>query len=397
VELFDKDGYERLLRALRLRADKIDATLQMKKNKSAKREPLETDFSKIKIPPWGKPVFGIFLSLLILWVAIANFEVWMSPVFQALNNFQPFSSSATATPENTSVANNIQITETPSAALTSEPEPASLPTEITDAKGVTMTLVSAGEFTMGYPANDAYRFCQTFQAHLTWNGYPCKKEDYYREEPDHQVYLNNYYVDVYEVSNGEYKKCVDDGTCVQPISNSANRHSKYWNNDFYVDYPVVYVTWEMAKTYCEWRGARLLTEAEWEKAARGVNAFTYPWGKFSPEYSVYDPSFYKNRATLSLNTGEQSTTPVNSNPSGLSPYGIYNMAGNAAEWVSDFYNETYYSQSPSANPPGPSFGDERAVRGGSANSFDVRTTSRDYLWPDEAKPYIGIRCAKDVP
>jgi formylglycine-generating enzyme required for sulfatase activity len=420
VDLTIESGYAKMMRALKFRASQLErSTVEVSKKdieeenlvrakkehesikhvgrelkekelperqsrenseKPRQRPTVRKLFSNTVLLFWGVFVFG---AIALIWKPF--FQIIVPPTVEK-------------TPQ---IVTTSTYTETVEVHTTSTVEPTitptSLPTEIMDAKGVSMALVSAGKFTMGYPASEAYRFCQTFQSHLIWYGNPCKEEDYLHEEPLHDVSLKDYYIDVYEVSNSDYKECVDARTCVPPISSSANRHSKYWDNEFYVDYPVVYVTWEMAKTYCEWRGARLPTEAEWEKAARGVNAFTYPWGKFTPDYRVYAADFYTNRASLNLNEPEKPTTPVTSNPSGLSQYGAYNMAGNVAEWVSDWYNETYYSRSPSEYPSGPSAGDQKVVRGGSVNSFDVRTTVRDYLWPTEAQPYIGIRCAKDAP
>jgi formylglycine-generating enzyme required for sulfatase activity len=406
VDLFEENGYEMLMRALRTRADGIGATLQIKHKEIPGLENIKQEdgrhirktsmsFSAKNIFPVLFALFAVVMSFYMLVVYIPKFTpaLFQTPTKDVDLTSQPaLPSTEVVTP-----AQAITLGSTPETDLPTAVGITPLPAEITDATGVSMALVSAGKFTMGYPASEAYRFCQTFQSHLIWHGYPCKEEDYLREEPLHDVSLKDYYIDVYEVSNSDYKECVDARTCVPPISSSANRHSKYWDNEFYVDYPVVYVTWEMAKTYCEWRGARLPTEAEWEKAARGVNAFTYPWGKFTPDYRVYAADFYTNRASLNLNEPEKPTTPVTSNPSGLSQYGAYNMAGNVAEWVSDWYNETYYSRSPAEDPSGPSAGDQKVVRGGSVNSFDVRTTARDYLWPAEAQPYIGIRCAKDAP
>ncbi len=132
-----------------------------------------------------------------------------------------------------------------------------LPNEITDLKGVPMRLVPAGNFTMG-------------------------SERYDNEKPIHEVYLDAYYMDKYEVTNALYKACVDAGVCDPPKNSSSNTRSSYYGNSQYDDYPVIYVDWNMAKTYCEWRGAGLPTEAQWEKAraarmgapTRGARALT---------------------------------------------------------------------------------------------------------------------------
>ena len=114
-------------------------------------------------------------------------------------------------------------------------------------------------------------------------------------------------------------------------------------------------------------------------------------------YDVYKLEFYRDRANINLDFGaNKATVPVNSNPKGLSPYGLFNMAGNVAEWVADWYGETYYSESPYEQPMGPAAGNYRVVRGGSVNNYEIRTTARDYRGPTEFDSGIGFRCAKDA-
>jgi len=366
VDLFESDGYEMLMRALRRRADKIGTTLQVKKNKLAEGKPRqvpETDSSKINIPSWSKQVFGVFLSLLILWIAVANFEIWISPILQALNSFQPFSSSATPILESTFVANNIRTTDTPTATLTPEPIPTTLPTEIMDEKGITMRLVPAGEFTMG--SDDGYS----------------------DEQPVHQVYLDAFYMDVYEVTNAAYGSCVDAGACLPPQKDNSYTRTTYYGNPEFNEFPVIYVDWNMAKTYCEWRGDRLPTEAEWEKAARSNDGRTYPWG----EGISCDKANYNNC--------EGDTTKVGIYLDGVSPYGLYDMAGNVLEWVNDWYDSNYYQNSPSSNPLGPGLGMYRVLRGGSWYNIDysVHSADRYFNTPVNFSDVVGFRCARSLP
>ncbi|HXF84844.1 MAG TPA: SUMF1/EgtB/PvdO family nonheme iron enzyme [Anaerolineales bacterium] len=252
-------------------------------------------------------------------------------------------------------------TQTPPPTRTPTPTP--LPTQITDAKGVTMRLVPAGKFTMGSENGDS------------------------DERPVHPVYLDAFYMDIYEVTNALYRACVEAGVCDPPHKTSSDTRSSYYGNPEFDDYPVINVDWYQAQAYCEWRGARLPTEAEWEKAARGTDGRTFPWGEGIDcnKANYYDGNHYC--------VGD--TTQVGSYENGKSPYGLYDMAGNVWEWVADLYSETYYSQSPFRNPQGPASGDYRVLRGGSWVDYEnlIRSADRFRLGPDHWGDVIGFRCA----
>jgi formylglycine-generating enzyme required for sulfatase activity len=223
---------------------------------------------------------------------------------------------------------------------------------------VPMALVPAGEFTMGSNLADD-------------------------EKPVHRVYLNAFYMDKYEVTVGQYAKYLEATDMEEPpdwhIMNQPQHQKR----------PVVNMDWEDAVMFCKWAGKRLPTEAEWEKAARGTDGRIYPWGNEAPTrlHANYGRKEWNNHLAL---------IPVGSFEEGRSPYGIYDMAGNAWEWVSDWYDYDYYKNSPRRNPIGPATGDAKVVRGGSwlyvpeflrsAHRFAAQPTNRHFGY--------GFRCAK---
>ena len=212
------------------------------------------------------------------------------------------------------------------------------------------------------------------------------------EKPVHTVYLDAFYIDKYEVTNALYKSCVDANACAFPKFFNSNLRTTYYGDARYDQYPVIGVTWDMAKTYCAWRGARLLTEAEWEKAARGTDGRTYPWGE----------GIDQSRANYNNNNDPNyagDTSKVDAYPNGASPYGVFDMAGNVWEWMADIYDANYYASLtlPIANPLGPASGAYRVVKGGSwdSNGYDLRSARRNWIDPSKANIYIGFRCARN--
>ena len=266
------------------------------------------------------------------------------------------------TPKLMPVSETPTITITPTENFTPTTTPMSI--EIKDDKGVSMMLVPAGEFTMG------------------------SEDGISNEQPVHKVYQDAFFMDKYEVTNVHYRACVDSGTCTPPKQTGLIDRPGYYGNLEFNDYPVIYINWNQANTYCKWRGGGLPTEAQWEKAARGTDARTYPWGE----------GLDCDRASAWAGYGgcSNTTVKVGSYESGKSPYGAYDMAGNVQEWVADWYGADYYNNSPTSNPLGPNLGQYRVLRGGSFIG-DVRSSYRNFSIPTYIQSDTGFRCAKDVP
>jgi eukaryotic-like serine/threonine-protein kinase len=207
------------------------------------------------------------------------------------------------------------------------------------------------------------------------------------EMPLHRVELRGFWIDPTEVTNAQYSQCMQQGVCRAPARSSSYSRPDYFGNPVYAAYPVVYVTWDDADTFCRWAGGRLPTEAEWEWAARGSDERLYPWGNQAPAPVLLNFDF---------SVGDTST--VGNYPAGASPYGVLDMAGNVAEWVADWFENDYYAQSPLSDPMGPAATGVRVIRGGSwlDNGNMVRVDLRIGYPPDSAFADIGFRCAEST-
>jgi serine/threonine-protein kinase len=204
----------------------------------------------------------------------------------------------------------------------------------------------------------------------------------------HNVTLQSFWIDKTEVTNAMYVKCVEDNQCDPPDSKNSNSRGNYYGKSEFNNYPVIFVSWSDAKAYCTWVGRRLPTEAEWEKAASWKEStkekYLYPWGNASP-----------NNDLLNFNNALRDTTEVGYYPDGASPYGALDMAGNVWEWVNDWYDESYYSNSKSTDPQGPLSGQSKVLRGGSWKEtyYYVRSSRRIWDSPTSTHSYMGFRCA----
>jgi len=265
-----------------------------------------------------------------------------------------------------------------------------------------MALVPAGEFLMGNPAGS--------------DGLP-------DEQPQRLVYTGAFRIDRYEITHDAYARFVQMTGHRAPAN--SNPAATLWESNAPISgigrHPVINVSWDDAVAYCTWIGKRLPTEAEWEKAARGTDGRRYPWGNEWDFTKANSASYWAGRTIDDFESGvswdafwikgegakiskekgikgEVLTTPIGSFPDAVSPYGLYDMAGNVAEWVQDWYNPNYYKEAPLSDPQGPLRGAIKAMRGGSwlKPAISLRTSDRDWGLMDSRPSGTGFRCAQDV-
>lgn len=251
---------------------------------------------------------------------------------------------------------------------TSPPLPTPIGARVRKKDGQIMVVVPAGEFLMGSPETD-----------------PIAGDD---EKPQRLVYLDTFWIDKTEITNQQYQLCLTAGVCTPTHAQPTVFREE--------PLPVVGVDWEQAAGYCRWVGGRLPTEAEWEKAARGVDGRIYPWGnEFDQDRLNYcDVNCAADWRDFSGDDGYSYTAPVGSYPAGASPFGVLDMSGNVWEWTADWYNPDTYKTLTLRNPGGPVSGLQRVIRGGSwyYQGRNLRLVNRRKDAPTVSYDNIGFRC-----
>ena len=255
-----------------------------------------------------------------------------------------------------------------------------------------MVYIPAGTFMMGsneVEIEEAQTLCQ---AALGENS--CAEEWNTDETPVHERVLEAFWIDRTEVSNRMYAQCIAAGFCKPLAITNSFTDKTYYESENFAEYPVIIIDWAAAMTFCEWRNARLPTEAEWEKAARGDDSRLFPWGDtFNGRIANYcDSNCPEQLADAAYNDGFPEIAPVHSYEEAASPYGVLNMAGNVWEWTADWY--LAYPGNPGDNG---FYGETyRVVRGGSwiNNRSNLRAANRDGMLPFDSSFSVGFRCVQ---
>lgn len=265
-----------------------------------------------------------------------------------------------------------------------------------DSQNVEMILVPAGTFVMGSDTGNSF------------------------EQPSHSITLDGYWIDMTEVTNRQFAAFVkatgyrteaerqgsgyvysDQGRVLTKGANWQHPEGPDSSLDGMEEHPATQISWFDALAYCQWRGVRLPTEAEWEMAARGDDQRTHPWGEgfHEEQLNLCDTNCPFDWRITNQDDGYRFTAPVGTFPSGASPYGLLDMEGNVREWVADWYDPEYYRRSPAHKPSGPASGEMRVVRGSAWNDieWEIHITDRYFHAPSYAGDDVGFRCAKDLP
>ena len=346
---------------------------------------------------------------------ITPFVVTATPdpdaIAQAVDQPTAVSTEADSVEQPTTV-DSVAVESSPTPTLAA---PTAVPTEVPAVNQVPEVLQSirsltvsipGGTFTMGTSPSEVVQAVEECTTRDAGTCLPSYGEDSY---PPYPVTLNPFLMETTEVTFSQYVTFLNvkgpsshlngcDGfPCIETRNENADAvvtfdSANYSIVDTLAEHPVYGITWYGAREYCETIGRRLPTEAEWERAARGDDGRIYPWG------NLWDNAYAKTNRPADAPPG---SFTVGSYPAGASPYGMFDMAGNVAEWVSDWYGEQYYAQQAAqgtaVNPTGPVSGLQKVLRGGSWNTvpFFTRTVHRQSWDPADSQRWIGFRCAAD--
>jgi len=310
------------------------------------------------------------LRLCILLISITIFSGCNSVGFNPEVNFSPSLESIVI--DNVSPSDRIQIEDT-----------------VRDKDGMVQLSVPGGIYLQGSTEEDVAVGINLCQQHYQ----PCNSWYYEREFPPHEVTLSPFLIDQSEVTNQQFQSCVEAGSCTEPMV--CKKGEPTYQDSQKADHPVVCVSWEEAKNYCEWVGGRLPTEAEWEYAFRGEESLIFPWGDefVGSNLNFCDVNCDQGHADDAFDDGYKRTAPVGSIPSGVSWSGLNNQGGNVSEWVSDWFGE--YEPGDLKNPTGPTSGTQKLIKGCSwySPAAYCRGAARGSVDPDTRFDYLGFRCA----
>ena len=222
---------------------------------------------------------------------------------------------------------------------------------------------------------------------------------YQPEFPQRRVYLDAYEIDKYEVTTVQFLKFVL-ATERKPLIDWQYEGGNF--QETMANHPVMHVSWFDADAYCRWAGKRLPTSAEWEKAARGEDGRIYPWG--NEPAGLSRANFGRTGLSGPVRDRPERLLlyppiiSVDKYDNAVSPYGVFQLAGNVAEWTADWYDPHYYKTAPDRNPKGPEKGTQRAFRGGGwiDSTPSVRPAQRNGTDPNTKMNWLGFRCARDA-
>jgi formylglycine-generating enzyme required for sulfatase activity len=367
-----------------------------------------------QVPVWGWALIGLAVLALAAKLMLGSASLILAPTSgtptEAPTENPPPAPTAAPTPK---LSNEISATEPPpTTASTPKPITASLGyTWTRPADEMAMVYVPGGTFQMG--STDAEIEAAFDECERTHGSGECQRSQYGDESPKHTVTLDDFWIDQTEVSVFQFRRFVaetgyetdaerEDGSWLPTTAGEpgwvygVNWHHPEGSDSSAQDkHPVVLVSWNDASAYCEWTGARLPTEAEWQYAARGEQGYIYPWGDTfdGVRLNFCDTNCTADHKNTHYDDGYERIAPVGSYPTGASWCGALDMVGNVWEWVADWYDD--YPFEAQTNPTGPATGDAKVLLGGAwgFSQRNVRAANRIGIPPDARGDATGFRCA----